>query len=54
MAIPKARRKESQQENFDALNIQLDDNDRRAIAALPKDRLYVTPPFAPNWDAIGV
>jgi 2,5-diketo-D-gluconate reductase B len=52
IAIPKAQRPESQQSNLDALNIRLDDEDRAAIAALPKDRRYVTPPFAPNWDAL--
>jgi 2,5-diketo-D-gluconate reductase B len=49
-AIPKAQRPTSQQSNLDALSIKLDDGDRRAIAALPKDQRYVTPPFAPAWD----
>jgi 2,5-diketo-D-gluconate reductase B len=49
-AIPKASRKESQQANLDALNIGLDDEDRQAIAALPKDRRCVNPGFAPAWD----
>ncbi len=49
-AIPKASRKESQQANLDAFNIGLDDEDRRAIAALPKDRRCVNPAFAPAWD----
>jgi 2,5-diketo-D-gluconate reductase B len=30
------------------LKIRLDDEARAAIAALPKDRRYVTPPFAPD------
>ncbi|CAB3755705.1 aldo/keto reductase [Paraburkholderia solisilvae] len=51
MAIPKARRKESQQSNLGALKVRLDDEDRRAIAALPKDQRYVSPPCAPEWDA---
>jgi 2,5-diketo-D-gluconate reductase B len=51
IAIPKAQRPESQQSNLDALKIHLDDEDRAAIAALPKDRRYVTPPFAPEWNA---
>jgi len=50
-AIPKAQRPASQQSNLDALGIKLDDDDRRAIAALPKDQRYVTPPFAPDWKA---
>src|SRR5581483_7442883 len=35
-AIPKSSRREGQQANLDALNLNLDDSDRRAIAALPK------------------
>ncbi|RXZ36111.1 aldo/keto reductase [Oxalobacteraceae bacterium CAVE-383] len=49
-AIPKARRRASQQANLDALALRLDDDDRRVIAALPKDRRFVNPPFAPAWD----
>jgi 2,5-diketo-D-gluconate reductase B len=49
-AIPKASRAESQKANLDALKVQLDDEDRRAIAALPKDRRCVNPGFAPAWD----
>ncbi len=49
-AIPKASRAESQQANLDAQNVGLDDEDRQAIAALPKDRRLVNPPFAPAWD----
>jgi 2,5-diketo-D-gluconate reductase B len=51
IAIPKAGRPESQQANLDALKIRLDDEDRAAIAALPKDQRFVRPPFAPEWDA---
>lgn len=49
-AIPKAQRAESQKGNLDALNLNLDDEDRRAIAALPKNKRLVNPPFAPAWD----
>jgi 2,5-diketo-D-gluconate reductase B len=49
-AIPKASRSESQRANLDALNVGLDDEDRQAIAALPKDRRCVSPGFAPAWD----
>ena len=42
-AIPKASRAESQQANLDALKVQLDDADRKAIAALPKDKRCVNP-----------
>ena len=52
VSIPKAQRPESQQSNFYALNIRLDDEDRAVIAALPRDQRYVTPPFAPDWNAL--
>jgi 2,5-diketo-D-gluconate reductase B len=49
-AIPKASRAESQRANLDALHVGLDDEDRQAIAALPKDKRFVNPGFAPAWD----
>ena len=49
-AIPKASRAESQRANLDALKVTLDDEDRKAIAALPKDRRCVNPGFGPDWD----
>lgn len=49
-AIPKAGRPETQQANLDALALTLDDNDRRAIGALPKNRRCVNPAWAPKWD----
>lgn len=49
-AIPKASRKESQQANLDALKIELDDDDRKAISRLPKDKRFVSPGFGPDWD----
>ncbi|HEY5131889.1 MAG TPA: aldo/keto reductase [Bradyrhizobium sp.] len=49
-AIPKASRAESQKANLDALHVGLDDEDMKAIAALPKDRRCVNPGFAPAWD----
>jgi len=52
VVIPKASRPESQKANLDALGIALDDEDRAAIAALPKDQRFVRPPFAPEWDAV--
>jgi 2,5-diketo-D-gluconate reductase B len=50
--IPKAGRPESQRANLAALDIRLDDEDRAAIATLPKDQRFVRPPFAPAWDAV--
>jgi 2,5-diketo-D-gluconate reductase B len=35
---------------LDALAVRLDDADRDAIAALPKDRRHVSPGWAPAWD----
>jgi 2,5-diketo-D-gluconate reductase B len=49
-AIPKASRLESQQANLDALKVKLDDDDRKAIADLPKNKRFVSPGFAPAWD----
>ena len=49
-AIPKASRAESQQANLDALKVTLDDEDRKAIASLPKNKRCVSPGFAPAWD----
>ncbi|WP_296251788.1 aldo/keto reductase [Pseudomonas sp. UBA4194] len=49
-AIPKAASKANQQSNLDSLKVQLDDEDRRIIAALPKDQRLVNPDFAPKWD----
>jgi len=49
-AIPKARHSERQAANLAALQLSLDADDRRAIAALPKNLRYVNPAFAPEWD----
>jgi 2,5-diketo-D-gluconate reductase B len=49
-AIPKAKGIESQKANLDALNLRLDDDDRKAIAALPHNQRFVNPGFAPTWD----
>jgi 2,5-diketo-D-gluconate reductase B len=49
-AIPKSARAESQKANLDALHIALDDENRAAIAALLKNKRFVNPGFAPEWD----
>jgi 2,5-diketo-D-gluconate reductase B len=49
-AIPKASRAESQKANLGALKVSLDDEDRKLIATLPKDKRFVNPGFAPAWD----
>jgi len=50
-AIPKASSRENQLANLAALSVQLDDEDRAAIAGLPKDQRVVSPPFAPDWNS---
>jgi 2,5-diketo-D-gluconate reductase B len=50
-AIPKASSRENQLANLAALNVQLDDEDRAAIAGLPKDQRVVSPAFAPDWNS---
>ena len=49
-AIPKSSRPEGQQSNLDCLKLNLDDADRKAIAALPKTQRCVSPGFGPDWD----
>lgn len=49
-AIPKSSRRQGQQANLDALRVSLDDEDRKTIAALPKNERFVDPAFAPAWD----
>jgi 2,5-diketo-D-gluconate reductase B len=49
-AIPKAQHRERQKTNLDALKLTLDDTDRTAIGALPKNIRCVNPAFAPDWD----
>lgn len=50
-AIPKAARRENQLANLEATELKLDDADRQAIAALPKNLRTVNPSFAPTWDS---
>jgi 2,5-diketo-D-gluconate reductase B len=47
--IPKAASPARQKENLGALEVKLDPEDLAAIAALPKDRRFVDPGFAPDW-----
>lgn len=50
LAIPKAASPRNQKANLSALSVNLDDEDRKAINALPKNKRLVSPAFAPNWD----
>ena len=49
-AIPKASRRDSQRANLDALKLQLDDEDRAAIAVLPKRVRLIEPGWRIGWD----
>ncbi|MGY4527042.1 aldo/keto reductase [Pseudomonas sp. TE21394] len=49
--IPKAGSRANQLANLAAMNVQLDDQDRAAIAGLPKDQRVVSPAFAPDWNS---
>lgn len=49
-AIPKSGRIENMRANLAALDLRLTDEDRAAIAALPKDRRFVNPSWSPVWD----
>jgi 2,5-diketo-D-gluconate reductase B len=50
-AIPKAAKEANQRANLEAVSLRLDDEDRAAIAALPKDRRLVDPGFVSDWNA---
>lgn len=47
--VPKAASPARQRENLGALSVSLDAADMAALAALPKDRRFVNPAFAPDW-----
>ncbi len=47
--VPKAASPARQRENLGALSVALDAVDLAALAALPKDRRFVNPAFAPDW-----
>ncbi|MGS1032932.1 aldo/keto reductase [Burkholderia glumae] len=49
-AIPKAASRVNQSSNLESFKVQLDDEDRALIAALPKNQRVVSPEFAPQWD----
>ena len=50
VAIPKASSAAHREGNLGALALTLTDDDRRQIAALPKDRRLADPDFAPDWN----
>jgi 2,5-diketo-D-gluconate reductase B len=49
-AIPKSGRVENMRANLAALDLRLTNEDRAAIAALPKNRRFVNPSWSPAWD----
>ncbi|MBS7791094.1 aldo/keto reductase [Roseococcus sp. SDR] len=50
-AVPKAASAARQAENLAAARLKLSEADLAAIAALPKNRRFVNPAFAPTWDS---
>jgi len=50
VAIPKAAKEAHARANLDIFDFALDDDDRRAIAALPGNRRVIDPGWAPDWD----
>lgn len=50
-AVPKAASAARQAENLAATKLELSEADLAAIAALPKNRRFVNPGFAPAWDS---
>lgn len=49
-AVPKAQSPARQAENLAATRLVLSAEDLAALAALPKNRRFVNPSFAPDWD----
>ncbi|MBY0338060.1 MAG: aldo/keto reductase [Acetobacteraceae bacterium] len=50
-AIPKAQSAQRQMENLGAAAIRLTAEDVAALATLPKDRRFVNPDMAPDWNS---
>jgi 2,5-diketo-D-gluconate reductase B len=49
-AIPKATSPERIEENLGALELRLDDAERRRIDALERGERLIDPTFAPDWE----
>jgi 2,5-diketo-D-gluconate reductase B len=49
-AIPKASSERNARRNFEIFDFRLDEDDRRAIAALARNERQVSPSWAPAWD----
>jgi 2,5-diketo-D-gluconate reductase B len=49
--VPKAASAARQKENLGALTLRLTAEDLAALDALPKERRFVNPSFAPDWNA---
>jgi 2,5-diketo-D-gluconate reductase B len=48
--FPRSAKPERVRANFDVFDFELSEADMQRIAALPKDRRVVQPPWAPQWD----
>jgi 2,5-diketo-D-gluconate reductase B len=51
VAVPKAASTARRAENLDVFDFELTPEERARIAALPKDRREIDPPWAPDWNA---
>ena len=49
--VPKAASEKNARSNFDIFDFELSEEDRAAIAALPKNQRLISPDFSPQWDA---
>ena len=50
LAIPRSSNPDHIESNFDVFDFELDDEDHRHIARIPKDRRQIDPDFAPDWE----
>lgn len=50
VAVPKAASHSNRAKNLGALEIELSDDDRARLDALPKDRRVIDPGWSPEWD----
>lgn len=49
-AIPRSSKPEHIESNFDIFDFELDRDDLKRIAQLPKDRRLIDPDWAPDWE----
>lgn len=49
VTIPKATGEDHLRENFEALDLEIDEEDRKLIESIDRVDRYIDPPFAPEW-----